>query len=52
MESFTIGLHHAVFDAVVDHFHKMAGPGITAIKIAILRGKGLEDGFEIREGIL
>src|SRR3979490_1982952 len=36
IEAFRIGLHHSVFDAVVDHLDEMAGPVRSAIRIATL----------------
>ena len=38
IEAFSIGLHHAVFDSVVDHFHEMAGSGRSGMQVALFGG--------------
>ncbi len=37
VEAFGVGLHQAVLDAVVNHFHEMARPGGAAVEVALLR---------------
>ena len=36
VEALGIGLHHAVFDAVVDHLDEMPGAGRAAVEVALL----------------
>src|SRR5207302_7610557 len=36
IKTFSVGLHQAVLDSVVDHLHKMAGAGGSAIEITLL----------------
>src|SRR5207244_4314996 len=38
IESFGVGLHQTVFDAVMDHFNEVAGSGFATIKISQLCG--------------
>ena len=46
LEAFGVGLHQAVFDAVVDHLHVVAGAVVADAQIAVLRRQRQEDRLE------
>ena len=42
-KAFTIGLHHSVFDSVMDHLDKMAAACRTAVKVPLRGRQGFKD---------
>src|ERR1039458_6271834 len=38
VEALRVGLHHSVFDAVVDHIYEMSGTGRAAVDVAVFGG--------------
>jgi len=47
LKAFRVSLHHAIFDAVVNHFDKMSCACRATVEIALRGGKGFEHGHEL-----
>ena len=51
VEALGVRLHEPVLDRVVNHLHVVTGAGRAHVRVAVRRGKRLEDWFEAIEGL-